>query len=700
MSDKRLPLVCLLTLLLAVACSDYPEADFYEVNGVVSIRANSLEERDGWKAAPYFTGTPMVSVEDTLGAGGSLTFSFFVRRPGSYHIWVLTKQASEIPEENFLPIRVMDNRNFLVDHFRLGLNERNALEWLNEEAGTAEELVADFPEPGHYSVVFESQGRSGYVIDKLHLALNNVYKPSGLGYPETRDYRADPVLAKREQIVVIPPAWAFGVMAGGATSQAAAERQVDYFQEHDIPLDAYWITPDWDEKKRMTGHSAADMYQNNERFAGIAAFPEAMSTRGISPGLSLSGNPQTAYENLDQLQSFLEDGFLFVKFNNSADTDAIKPLFNAIRQAGPPGGRRGFVLADAGFVRDPDFKQYPSIYGGASVPEWSQPSFPDFENRTMGGLKEQIEMAANRRLATYGIPFLSTGVGGYPTGRNEFSEELFIRWVQFGAFHSMMHIAAAGYPGGSIPFVLLSEDGIMIVRNYLHLRNRLFPYIYSLAHLIRPTGVKPVRGDGERTTQFYLGNSLLVAPVYEQDTPAREVYLPEGTWYGYWGGIVYEGGQYYEVSTSIEEIPVFVKAGSIIPYREGALSIQSGSNQKLTVEIYGGDRGTFRLYEDDGITTRYQQGEFSTTAFRYFEGDGYSSFTIGQVVREYSGQPDEKELLLSFKYVEEPVSVTANGEHLERGEAMNQWSYDEDTRTLQIHWVQPNILKTDFLIRK
>jgi hypothetical protein len=702
-----------ITLLIGLflSCEQLPEADFYELAGIVSIDARSLGDQNNWYAEPYYTSVSMVSVDDTLSSSATLTFPFFIRRPGTYTIWTLSKQADSDPEQNYLPFRVMDANNFLIDNFRLELNNSNALEWLNRDIRSGQKITVDFEQPGHYSIVFESQGRGGYVIDKLHLALENARRPSGMGFPQTDEPGGDPVLAKRDQRVVIPPAWAFGVMVGSHGSQQETIEQIERMTDAGFPVDAWWLAPKTPAEETGGLMAAFNRYSDEEAYPDLPELWQFMDQRNIKPGLVAEFTEQNgdrfvfdereAEEFWNQIRPFFDDGLAFLKLNTPSDIRLSRTAFEASLESGSQQESRGFILAGPGQLHNPEFKEYPAVWTGRAKSDWTKPDYPDFERNVTGGLKEQIQMAANPKLSMYEAPFLSHNAGGYSRfdASGPISDELYIRWIQFASFNTMMHIfTSPDSESSNLPYNF-SEGVQEQFRTYTRLRNRLFPYIYSLAHLVRPTGVKPVRGDGEHTTQFRLGNSLLVAPVYEEGAVEREVYLPEGTWYDYWDGTRYDGGEKIKVDAPLEKIPVFVQAGAIIPYREESANILSGSNDRLTVDVYGGNRGTFRLYEDDGVTTRYQIGEFTTTAFRYFEGEGYSTFTIGRMVREYEGQSPEKDFTLRFKYVDEPVFVTAEEEELEKGDGTGQWQYDEETRTLQIRWVQPNIQKTDFYIQ-
>lgn len=326
---------------------------------------------------------------------------------------------------------------------------------------------------------------------------------------------------------------------------------------------------------------------------------------------------------------------------------------------------------------------------------WDQsPNYGQFE---ISDLRENIELMANPAFITYEIPYASYDVGGFYYNENPpFEEELIIRWAQFATFNSVMHLFSREVYESLVESGELSEESYSHVKDLTLLRSRLFPYLYSEYHLTRGTRVKPVCGNSDFPTQYMFGDSFLAAPMYSVGEDERFVNLPSGIWYDYFDGTRYDGGQSWLVEAPLNKIPLFVKAGSIIPYRDEKRSAYPAFSDSLLIEVYGGSVGTFRLYEDDGISTQYKQGQFSTTAFRYFERDDYSTFTIGRVSREFSGQPSEKVLTLIFKYVQKPTSVLANKEELSEGSGMSEWYYDEGEGRLILNWIQQNSIKTDF----
>ncbi len=669
-------LVILFSLCFVMSCTHVPEADFYEVEGIISINAQNLPEQNNWHVQPTLTSESMVSFYDTTAVRGTLTFPFYVRNPGEYTVYLLANLTEVNSPESELPLQILDQNQFLIQSSRLIIDKSPVLKWQTEDAGSGQPVSVYFESAGHYELRVESGGQSGFVVDKLHLTLNDENQPYGFALPETVHPGQDPFLAKRDERIVIPPAWAFGTLYGGMNSGLEARQLADELIEENISVDGIWVKMDSLQMVDNTngiGQTQTDFHQNH-------------IMKGVEPvGRWFGQHPD------EILLPVLE--FDFLKIPEPSSVNTVKSLFESVMQRGHVPESRGFVMSWPNIAHQPESKTLPTLHSGIydGSADSKSPSFED--------LLKQIELSADLRLSTYEIPYLMHFVPmNNPAGEPEISEELFIRWIQFAAFHTIMGLNISPNSDFSSLFAGYSDLAEQQFKALTELRHRLFPYIYSLAHLVRATREKPVRGDGRNTTQFQLGDALLVAPIFESGEDERLVYLPPGTWYDYWDGTEYDGGSSWIVEAPIDKIPVFVRAGSIIPYRNYSRSILAGSNDDLIFEIYGGGASSFRLYEDDGVTTRYQLGEFSSTAFRYFEHDDFSTFTIGRMVRSYQGQSQEKELELRFKFVDEPVRITANEEELGRGEGENQWHFDRDSQTLIVNWMQPNYQKTDFRI--
>jgi alpha-D-xyloside xylohydrolase len=166
-----------------------------------------------------------------------------------------------------------------------------------------------------------------------------------------------------------------------------------------------------------------------------------------------------------------------------------------------------------------------------------------------------------------------------------------------------------------------------ILSKYLRLRYELMPYLYSIAYRTHENGAPFMRGlfmdfgaDPKVANigdEYMFGPSLLIAPVTEQGRTSRMVYLPAGTdWYNFWTGERLQGGQSIAVDAPIDIIPVFVKAGSILPLGEPVES--TNEVQKIArFKVYPGADAVFDLYRDDGNTYAYERGSFELTHLRW-----------------------------------------------------------------------------------
>jgi alpha-glucosidase/alpha-D-xyloside xylohydrolase len=159
-----------------------------------------------------------------------------------------------------------------------------------------------------------------------------------------------------------------------------------------------------------------------------------------------------------------------------------------------------------------------------------------------------------------------------------------------------------------------------ICRKYLELRYRMMPYLYSAVRECTQTGMPVMRAlwlhypdDAKavaRGDQFLWGRDVLVAPVLEQGATARSVYLPRGVWYDFWNGERLEGGREITRPVDLETLPLYVRAGAIVPM--GPLKQYTAENVEgpTTLTVYPGANGAFLLYEDDGSSFNYRKGEW------------------------------------------------------------------------------------------
>jgi alpha-glucosidase/alpha-D-xyloside xylohydrolase len=162
-----------------------------------------------------------------------------------------------------------------------------------------------------------------------------------------------------------------------------------------------------------------------------------------------------------------------------------------------------------------------------------------------------------------------------------------------------------------------------ICRKYAELRYKLIPYTYTLAAEARDSGLPMMRAmwlhypADERArglgSQYLWGRDLLVAPVFTKGATTRDVYLPAGDWYDWWTGEMVAGGKSIERKVDLETMPLFARAGAIVPIDPLRQYLSQPVTEPTTVRVYSGADGEFRLYEDDGASQEYLQGKFAWT---------------------------------------------------------------------------------------
>ena len=262
-------------------------------------------------------------------------------------------------------------------------------------------------------------------------------------------------------------------------------------------------------------------------------------------------------------------------------------------------------------------------------------------------LKTQVPIAINTSLT--GIPFWGTDIGGFvPT--KDFTAELYLRWFQFGAFCTLFRshgrtwklrlpwgwntgdpgpVEIRNYDGAAIPDAsqLHNHQVEPICRKYLELRYRMLPYLYSVVRECTVTGLPVMRAlwlhypDDPKAVacpdEYLWGRDILVAPVVEQGANSRKLYLPHGVWYDFWTRERLEGGREFMRPVDLETIPLYVRAGSILPLGPVKQYTAEQSDQPLSISIFPGADSSFLLYEDDGRSFNYRRGEWMGLRLRW-----------------------------------------------------------------------------------
>jgi alpha-D-xyloside xylohydrolase len=274
-------------------------------------------------------------------------------------------------------------------------------------------------------------------------------------------------------------------------------------------------------------------------------------------------------------------------------------------------------------------------------------------------LRQQI--AGGLNFAMSGLPYWTTDAGGFfrdqqslnPAYDNQYTnagyKELLTRWFQFATFCPMLRIH--GYVSNT-EIWRYGADFEHTARSFIDLRYRLMPYLYSLAGSVTQKGaliMAPLVHDfpEDKNTwkisdQFLLGSSLLVNPVVIPGAHSRSIYLPKGDWYDFWTGSKRAGGRSVTVETSMEKIPLMVKAGTILPVGPVLQYAMQPDSTPLKIFVYPGSNGSFTLYEDEGENYNYEKGRYSIIPFQW--NDKERTLTIGERKGDFSGMLQKRKI--------------------------------------------------------
>lgn len=238
---------------------------------------------------------------------------------------------------------------------------------------------------------------------------------------------------------------------------------------------------------------------------------------------------------------------------------------------------------------------------------------------------------AGLNLCMSGVPYWCTDIGGYWGNAVDWTtpanRELFTRWFQYGAFQPVCRIHGNGGPRElyCASWDATTKANLLMIDK---LRYRLVPYIYSLAWMVTSQDYSPMRhlAMDFRTdanvrnvgNQYMFGPAFMVSPVAAAGATSRPVYLPAGAWYDFWTGSTVYGGATITAPAPLNQIPLQVRAGSIIPMGP---EIQYATERSDTIElrVYPGANGGFTLYEDEGDNYNYEQGNYATISITYID---------------------------------------------------------------------------------
>lgn len=347
------------------------------------------------------------------------------------------------------------------------------------------------------------------------------------------------------------------------------------------------------------------------------------------------------------------------------------------RRDGDARGLRGFSLARIG-ASYPDYNSTPAAgpwgehrstvaFTGDTKPDWDTLAF---------------EAAFTPAEGSIGLPYVSHDIGSF-AGKH-LPDDLYLRWIQLGAFQPINRLHSDH--GERLPWQYdKSVSGA--AESFLRLREAMVPYLYATAHQAHDTGLPMTRplyldnpedsGAYTHDSEYMLGDQLLVAPVTTPGlTALTKVWFPVGTWTDIFTGATYQGPGEQLIASTPDRMPVFARAGGILPLAPYADNTESQPAGALTLKVFPHGEGSTRLYDDAGEGLAYQKGQYASTPVRYTE-QGQSTLTIEPASGHYAGQPSTRDYTLKFVDVIRPGHVTVDGKAASS-------RYDAGTHTLTV----------------
>jgi len=316
-----------------------------------------------------------------------------------------------------------------------------------------------------------------------------------------------------------------------------------------------------------------------------------------------------------------------------------------------------------------------------------------------------------------GFGWWSHDIGGHMNGTED--SEMYARWVQFGVFSPIMRLHSSKKPFYKREPWKHDQGTLLNAGNWMRFRHKLIPYIYTMAYqnysndipLMRPMYYFAQNDPNSYKCkyQYWYGSEFIVSPVVTKahkraKRVLHDTYLPKEhpMYFNLFTDECFEGGQTITQVYEITEVPVFAKAGAIIPLTDGLNSNSTDNPPKLTVEIFPGTSNNFDLYEDDGNSEAYQNDDNFITKIRLDWADTVQ-FTLEQLAKKPSYIPSNRSFTLHFHAIGQPNDIkihtdTAIETSSEWNQAESIWTVtvpSSNFHTLHISFVRPALIKKD-----
>ncbi len=479
------------------------------------------------------------------------------------------------------------------------------------------------------------------------------------------------------------------------------------FEAHDVPLDVLVVDMDWHLPDGWTGYTwNRTLFPDPEAFLawahrhelyvtlnlhpadGVrkfeAAYPQFCELLGVDPA-SGEGIPfrctdktfvQHYFEVLHHPMEAQGVDFWWMDWQQGEATDIKNldplPWLNHLHfRDSARRGNRSMLYSRWGGLGN---HRYPIGFSGDTYATWDALRFQPYFTAT----------AAN---VCYG--WWSHDIGGHFGATDP---ELYVRWVQFGAVSPCLRLHSNNNPLAERRPWAFPDPVFEAARAAMQFRYRLFPYLYSAARHASVSGLSlctpmyydyPDAEDAYLARgQYFLGDQMFVAPIVSPADPRTglatfDVWIPPGEWIDYTTLETFTGPRWVQRCGDLNRIPMFVKAGAIVPMAPHLRRTKDFDGSRLVLTVFPGD-GAFEFYEDDGTTDAYRQGEYEITAIQTATRGGEMAISVSGAQGKCSGLPARRTLELRVRGLRQPVDVTINAV------SFSDWQYDPATLELVI----------------
>ncbi|WP_421939003.1 glycoside hydrolase family 31 protein [Pedobacter sp.] len=529
-----------------------------------------------------------------------------------------------------------------------------------------------------------------------------------------------------------------GTYSGGTwgheekTSDAYVVELARKYRELGIPVDLLWLDSTWRLFGAIGGKGATSfewretfkdpkgmfdsIYAMNYKMVGLHLRPRFDNAKKLNlldqareKGYTYpeNGKPGEFVNFFDEkaTQWWWENGVMRVaklgaKFLKTDEGSAFGALANESEKVGPTGkeaeklhnvfpiayakapflefeklnGFRGLNQTREGYA---GIQRYPYIFAGDWPSEWQY-----FAPVIKAGLNVGVS----------GVGLWAHCMGGF---EHVADPELYMRWVQFGMFSPVALVFGMDHPGYKEPWAY-GEQALNNFKKYDLLRYRLFPYIYTSMHQQYENGIPMMRAlvlnhqDDENVyeigDQYMFGDNIMVAPVTTKGAITRSVYLPKGTWFNYYTAEKYEGRQYHHVVAPMDTIPLFVKAGSIIPMQPEMIYSGQKKVDLITLDVFPYGESKFDLYEDDNLSSAYKTGDFAITRITSSLKADELVIQIAKPTGKFTPTVHQYELQIHWAQENPPRMLRENDKRIaQAGDSdATGWRYDQKSKILRV----------------